>query len=110
MTGWITNNGSTHASAELQLDPAPERRGVGFERSGRTQIARSCRIARRLRGPHFIVRPRQETFAISGLIRYVVVKVVKHGKAVERRTGRRSRAYFSSFLAPGRLGLLSLAF
>jgi hypothetical protein len=34
MTGWVTNNGSTHASPQLQPDPVPERRSTGFERGG----------------------------------------------------------------------------
>jgi len=106
MTGWITNNGSTHAIAQLQSFPAPERHGTGFEQGGRTETARVCRIARHRRGTHFIVWPRQGAFAISGSIRY---GVVRHGKAVERRTGRRSRALWSH-LAPGRLGILSLVF
>ncbi|MEA3091096.1 MAG: hypothetical protein QOJ04_2438 [Caballeronia sp.] len=106
MTGWITNNGSTHAIAQLQSDPAPERHGAGFEQGGRTETARVCRIARHRRGTHFIVWPRLGAFVISGFIRY---GVMRHGKAVERRTGRRSRA-FLSFLAPGRPGILSLAF
>jgi hypothetical protein len=40
MTGWITNNGSTHAIAQLQSDLARERHGAGFERGGRTETAR----------------------------------------------------------------------
>jgi hypothetical protein len=67
MTGWITNNGSTHAIAQLQSDPAPERRRAGFERGGRTETARLCRITRDCRSSHFIAWPRQETFAIPVL-------------------------------------------
>ena len=106
MTGWITNNGSTHAIAQLQSDLARERHGAGFERGGRTETARVCRIARHRRGTHFIVWPRSGAFAISDSIRY---RVMRHGIAVERRTGRRSRALLS-FLALGRPGILSLAF
>jgi hypothetical protein len=63
MTGWITNNGSTHAIAHLQSDPAPKRRGTGFERCGRTETTRFCRIARHRRGTHFIVRLWSGAFA-----------------------------------------------